>query len=294
MTDRSTVVGFVGLGAMGSRMAAGLLEAGYPLVVYNRSPERAAAFDSSSAEVVATPAQVAERAEIVCGCLLDGDAIEQVYGGPDGLISRSRRGQVYVEHGTFAPDLARDVAARLGARGATFLDAPVTGGPDAASSGNLTMMIGGPAEALPKVLDVLGSYAARIRYIGDSGAGLELKLVNQLLVSCHVAAAAEAIAILRQLRLPLDVASEVLNAGWAASAMLDRSLTRHRNELSEESDVTIGGLVEPQRLAAQLAAGLGLDLTLLPTVAKLFADASMDGMAKKDLAALVRMFQNEQ
>ena len=294
MTDRSTVVGFVGLGAMGSRMAARLLEAGYPLVVYNRSPERAAALDAASVEAVATPAQVAERAEIVCGCLLDGDAIEQVYGGPDGLISRSRRGQVYVEHGTFAPDLARDVAARLGARGATFLDAPVTGGPEAASSGNLTMMIGGPVEALPKVSDVLGSYAARIRYIGDSGAGLELKLVNQLLVSCHVAAAAEAIAILRQLRLPLDVASEVLNAGWAASAMLDRSLTRHRNELSEESDVTIGGLVEPQRLAAQLAAGLGLDLTLLPTVAKLFADASMNGMVNKDLAALVRMFQNEE
>lgn len=293
MTDRSTVVGFVGLGAMGSRMAARLLEAGYPLVVYNRSPERAAALDAARSEAVATPAQVAERAEIVCGCLLDGDAIEQVYGGPDGLISRSRRGQVYVEHGTFAPDLARDVAARLGARGATFLDAPVTGGPEAASSGNLTMMIGGPAEALPRVSDVLGSYAARIRYIGDSGAGLELKLVNQLLVSCHVAAAAEAIAILRQLRLPLDVASEVLNAGWAASAMLDRSLTRHRDELSEESDVTIGGLVEPQRLAAQLAAGLGLDLTLLPTVAKLFADASMNGMAKKDLAALVRMFQDE-
>ena len=294
MTDRSTVVGFVGLGAMGSRMAARLLEAGYPLVVYNRSPERAAALEAASAEAVATPAQVAERAQIVCGCLLDGDAIEQVYGGPDGLISRSRRGQIYVEHGTFAPSLARDVAARLGARGATFLDAPVTGGPEAASSGNLTMMIGGPAEALPKVSDVLGSYAARIRYIGDSGAGLELKLVNQLLVSCHVVAAAEAIAILRQLRLPLDVASEVLNAGWAASAMLDRSLTRHRNELSEESDVTIGGLVEPQRLAAQLAAGLGLDLTLLPTVAKLFADASMNGMAKKDLAALVRMFQNEE
>ena len=294
MTDRSTVVGFVGLGAMGSRMAGRLREAGYPLVVYNRSPERAAALDAAGAEAVATPAQVAERAQIVCGCLLDGDAIEQVYGGPDGLISRSRRGQVYVEHGTFAPSLARDVSARLGARGATFLDAPVTGGPEAASSGNLTMMIGGPAEALPKVSDVLGSYAARIRYIGDSGAGLELKLVNQLLVSCHVVAAAEAIAILRQLRLPLDVASEVLNAGWAASAMLDRSLTRHRNELSEESDVTIGGLVEPQRLAAQLAAGLGLDLTLLPTVAKVFADASMNGMAKKDLAALVRMFQNEQ
>ena len=294
MTDRSTVVGFVGLGAMGSRMAARLLEAGYPLVVYNRSPERAAALGAAGAEAVATPAQVAERAQIVCGCLLDGDAIEQVYGGPDGLISRSRRGQVYVEHGTFAPSLARDVAARLGARGATFLDAPVTGGPEAASSGNLTMMIGGSAEALKKVSDVLGSYAARIRYIGDSGAGLELKLVNQLLVSCHVVAAAEAIAILRQLRLPLDVASEVLNAGWAASAMLDRSLTRHRNELSEESDVTIGGLVEPQRLAAQLAAGLGLDLTLLPTVAKLFADASMNGMAKKDLAALVRMFQNEE
>lgn len=293
MTERSAVVGFVGLGAMGSRMATRLLDAGYPLVVYNRSLDRAAAVGRAGAEIVATPAQVADRSDVICGCLLHGDAIEQVYAGHEGLIGASRQGQTYVEHGTFAPDLARSIAARLAKHGASFLDAPVTGGPEAASSGNLTMMVGGPTDALANVSDVLGTYAARIRHVGDSGAGLELKLVNQLLVSCHVSAAAEAIAILRRLGLPLDVASEVLNAGWAASAMLDRSLTRHIDELSDESAVTIGGLVEPQRLAGQLAAGLGLDLSVLPVVAKLFVDASANGMAKKDLAALVRMFEAE-
>lgn len=290
MSERRTVVGFVGLGAMGSRMALRLLESGYPLVVYNRSPERAAPLERAGAGVVATPAEVAERADVVCGCLLDGDAVEQVYGGDEGLIGSSRQGQIYVEHGTFAPDLARNIAQRLGERGAAFLDAPVTGGPEATSSATLTMMVGGPAGALGQVSDILGCYAARIRHVGDSGAGLELKLVNQLLVSCHVAAAAEAIAILRRLGLPLDVASEVLNAGWASSAMLDRSLARHKDGLPDASEVTIGGLVEPQRLAADLAAGLGLDLNLLPAVAKVFMDASADGLAKKDLAALARMF----
>ena len=293
MNKRSAVVGFVGLGAMGGRMAARLIDAGHPLVIYNRSPERAAPLGRAGAEIVATPAEVASQADVVCGCLLNGNAIEQVYGGDDGMIGASRRGQIFVEHGTFAPDLARTLAQRLGERGATFLDAPVTGGPEAASSGNLTMMIGGPAEAVTEVSAILGSYAARIRHIGDSGAGLELKLINQLLVSCHVAAAAEAIAMLQRLQLPLDTAREILSAGWASSAMLDRSLTLLKDGLFDESEVTIGGLVEPQQLAAAAAAGVGLDLTLLPVVAKLFLDARASGLEKKDLAALVRMFEAE-
>ena len=204
MSNKLPVVGFVGLGAMGSRMALRLLDAGYPLIAYNRTRERGAEVERAGAVIVATPAEVAERSQVICGCLLDGHAVEHVYTADDGLIGNSRAGQIYVEHGTFAPELARDLSSMLEQRGAAFLDAPVTGGPEAATSGQLTIMVGGQAAAVAEVSDVLHAYAGRVCHIGGPGTGLQLKLVNQLLVSCHVAAAAEATAMIRRLGLPIE------------------------------------------------------------------------------------------
>jgi 3-hydroxyisobutyrate dehydrogenase-like beta-hydroxyacid dehydrogenase len=167
----------------------------------------------------------------------------------------------------------------------------VTGGPEAASSGELTIMIGGRAAAVAAMSDILHAYAGRVCHIGGSGTGLQLKLVNQLLVSCHVAAAAEATAMIRRLDLPIDAASEVLNAGWAASAMLDRSLTRLRDGIPDTSEATIGGLVEPQQLVAQLVAQAGLTLTLMPVASEMFREASATGLGSKDLAALVQLVE---
>ena len=285
------VVGFVGLGAMGSRMAARLLGAGHQLVVYNRTAERAAALERLGAQVARTPAEVAERADFVCGCLLDGAVIEELYEGSEGLIGSSRPGQTYVEHGTFAPELARHLAGLLEQRGATFLDAPVTGGPEAAASGQLTVMVGGPGGAASEASDILRAYAGRVVHIGPSGAGLQLKLVNQLLVSCHVAAAAEASAMIRRLDLPIEKAAEVLNAGWAASAMLNRGLTRLREDDLDKSEATIGGLVEPQQLVESLASEAGLSLTLMPVVSQMFRAACDEGMGSQDLAAMVRLVE---
>src|SRR5882757_2919062 len=216
-------------------MARRVLAAGHPLVVYNRTPAKAAELARAGARTAATPAQVVEEADLVCACLLDGAAIEEVYHGPAGMVAAARPGQVFVEHATFAPGLARDLARALAERGAAFLDAPVTGGPEGADAGTLTVMVGGPAEALERAGDVLKSYAGRVLHIGAAGAGLELKLVNQLLVSAHAAAAAEAAAILRSRRIPLDLAYETLTSGWADSRMLDRSLTRILDGSLDES-----------------------------------------------------------
>lgn len=285
--SRQTAVGFVGLGAMGSRMAARLLAAGFELTVYNRSPERASELARRGAEVVSTPGEVAERADVICGCLLDSAAVKDVYESANGLLSRSRAGQVYVEHATFAPELARTLANTLEQRGAAFLDAPVTGGPEAASSGQLTVMAGGDADAVTRVADVVGAYSARLLHIGPSGTGLQLKLVNQLLVSCHVAAAAEASALLRRLNLPLETAAEVLNAGWAGSAMLARSLKRLQDGELGISEASIGGLLEPQALLADLMHAAGLTLTTTAAATEMFRRASEAGNGSLDLAAMV-------
>lgn len=279
-------VAFLGLGAMGAPMAGRLLTAGHRVVVWNRTPARAQALHAAGAQVAATPAEAAGAADLVLGCLLDGAAVEQTYLGPDGAAEAARPGQVFVEHGTFAPKLARDLGAFLEARGADFLDAPVTGGPEGAAAGTLTTMVGGSAAALAEAAAVLSGYASRIRHVGGQGAGLELKLVNQMLVSCHVAAAAEAVALLQRREVDLEVAREVLGSGWAASTMLERTLTRLTRAPHEPSGATLAGLLEPQRLAAELAAQAGMPLALLPAAQALFVRARDLGLGGHDLSGL--------
>jgi 3-hydroxyisobutyrate dehydrogenase-like beta-hydroxyacid dehydrogenase len=282
----SPVVGFVGLGAMGSRMARRLHASGHHVIVYNRSPSRTEAFRDLDVEIAETPARIAERADVVCGCLLDGRAVEDVYAGEDGLIEASRSGQVFIEHATFDPCLAETIARRLDERGACFFDAPVTGGPERAAEGTLTAMVGGATAQYARASSVIGQYATTVRHLGPSGAGLKLKLVNQLLVSCHVAAAAEATALLRRLDLPLDTAGEILNSGWAASTMLARALEKIREDRLNASEATIGGLVEPQALAQALAEQAGLSLTVFPAATELFLASCASGLGTHDLAAL--------
>jgi 3-hydroxyisobutyrate dehydrogenase-like beta-hydroxyacid dehydrogenase len=286
VTNADPVVGFVGLGAMGSRMAHRLVASGCRVIVFNRSAPRTDSFRRRGVPVAESLAQVAEQADVVCGCLLDGAAIEEVYGGDDGLIPASRAGQLFIEHATFDPGLAETIARRLDERGALFLDAPVSGGPERAEQGTLTAMVGGATDGVIRGTPVIEQYATTIRHVGLSGAGLKLKLINQILVSCHVAAAAEATALIGRLDLPLDVAAEILTSGWASSTMLERSLERVRLNQLDESEATIGGLAEPQALAQALARDAGVSLTVFGAAAELFRTACARGQGRHDLAAL--------
>jgi 3-hydroxyisobutyrate dehydrogenase-like beta-hydroxyacid dehydrogenase len=284
-------IGFVGLGVMGSKMAARLLDAGHGVVVYNRSSNSVVPLVARGATAAGTPAEVARASAHVFSCVLDTAAVEDVCFGGGGLIEALRPGQVLVEHATFAPAMARRIAAAAQARGAEFLDAPVTGGPDGAEAGTLTAMIGGSEQAIALVSPFMSCYLQEFVRVGDVGRGLELKLVNQLLVSCHLAAAAEAAALIRELGLPAADSERVLMAGWASSAMLVRVLPAAAAGQFASRGATIGGLIEVQRLIAELAAGLNLELELFRATRDRFIHATAQGLAGNDPAALATTYR---
>jgi 3-hydroxyisobutyrate dehydrogenase-like beta-hydroxyacid dehydrogenase len=283
-------VGFIGLGAMGRPMARRLLAAGAPLVVQTRTAAHAHETARAGAEVVATPAAVAARCDVVCSCLLDSHAVRQVYLGPAGLLSAARPGQVLLEHGTFDPALARELGAAARSVGAAFLDAPVTGGPEGAAAGRLVTMVGGDPDALERARAVLDAYSHDVVHVGESGAGLQLKLVNQHLVTCHVAAAAEAAALVLRAGIPPETAERVLTSGWGASAMLARCLPRALGRVPETDGAGIGGLLAVQELVAALASGAGLQLDVLDASHRLLGAGVARGLAERDLAALAELF----
>lgn len=245
-------VGFIGTGSMGTEMVLRLRAEGRPVFVSNRTRGNAAKAEQAGASWVELPRQVGDQSDVVLSCLLDSDAVERVYLGPDGLIETARPGQILVEHGTFSPVLAAELRRRFAETGAEFVDMPVTGGPEGTREGRLAAMAGGSRIAIDVVAEIVKPYCSQVTRVGESGAGLRLKLVNQLLVSSHMASAAEAVALLHRVGIDLDIAGSVLEQGWAASTMLTRALAQLRSGALQETGVRTVGMIEIQELIEEL------------------------------------------
>lgn len=288
------VLGFLGPGAMGAGMVGRLLDAGYRVNVWARNPDKLRPLLRRGARAAADPAGLVRGSDIVLSCLLDTAVVREIYLGDGSAAAAARPGQVFVEHATFDPALAAELAAALQARGAAFVDAPVSGGPAGAANGTLVTMAGGDAAVLGQLQDVLGTYCARIKHAGATGSGLRLKLVNQLLVSTHAVAAAEASALVLRSGIDPAVAHEALMGGWAASAMLDQQLPKACAGDFDGHGAFIGGLLEVQRLVAAFAREAGVDSALLPPVREVFEASADAGHGGQALAAMVTHYLKEQ
>jgi 2-hydroxy-3-oxopropionate reductase len=217
------MVGFIGLGLMGRPMAKNLVKAGYPLVVHSRSRPPVEALAADGARVATSPADVARQATRIITMLPDSPDVEQVLEGPDGVFSAMPRGTVLIDTSSIAPASARRLAAEANARGATMLDAPVSGGEIGAIDGTLSIMVGGDAaafEAVKPLLNVMGNPDRVIR-IGEAGAGQVCKLCNQMAIGGALASVSEAFALARKAGVDPARVREALLGGFAASRVLE-------------------------------------------------------------------------
>ncbi len=226
------VVGVIGLGIMGAPMARNLLRAGFPLVVWNRTPARADALVEAGAERAASPRELAERAAVTITMLSDSPDVAEVYRAADGVLagatprcrSRSREREispVLVDMSTIAPRVARELAAEAAAHGAAMLDAPVSGGDVGAIEGTLSIMVGGDAAALERARPVLEVLGARITHVGASGAGQIVKACNQIVVGLTLEALGEALVLGSKAGVDPAAIVEALGGGLAASRVLE-------------------------------------------------------------------------
>ncbi|MDF1506112.1 NAD(P)-dependent oxidoreductase [Roseisolibacter sp. H3M3-2] len=287
MSAATRRVGFLGAGAMGAGMVRRLLAAGHRVTVWERTPGRHAALAADGAAVARAIADVVRDADAVVGCLADTAVTRDVWLGADGVTAHARAGQTLIEHGTFDPALAAEIADAAARCGCAFLDAPVSGGPERARSGELVTMVGGGRAAFDAARGLLGAYAARAEWAGPSGSGQRLKLVNQYLVSVHVVAAAEASALVLRAGLDPAVAHAVLMRGWAASAMLDRALPRAAADDFADTGAPVARILEAQGMIADMMRDAGVDSRLLAPARAAFDRAVATGAAELDLTAVV-------
>jgi 3-hydroxyisobutyrate dehydrogenase len=205
----SEVIGFIGLGNMGGRMTACLVRAGREVVGYDLRQEQVSAAGARPAKSVA---EVVEAADVVLISLPDSRVIEGVVGGAEGVLAHARAAQVVVDLSTAAPASTRRIHDQLAARGASYLDAGISGGAAAADKGALTLMVGGDRQALERVRPVLDSFSAQIFYCGTSGAGHTAKVLNNFLNAVSLAATAEIMVAGKKAGLDLGLLLEILNA----------------------------------------------------------------------------------
>lgn len=216
-------VGFIGLGRMGLPMSRRLLAAGFPLTVHNRSQGSVQTIAAEGAIAANSVAQVTAESDVVLACLPDVAASELVFLGEDGIVANARSGQVLVDHSTVGMETSKACAEAVQAKGAVFLDAPISGGTERAAEGTLTIMAGGPREGYDQALEVFDAMGATVRYMGPTGTGTVAKLINQLLVGIHSVAAAEAMLVGAKSGADPEMIFEVVNSGWGQSFMLGRN-----------------------------------------------------------------------
>ncbi len=203
-------LGFIGLGAMGGRMARRLLAAGYDLTVYNRTRERTRPLQQSGAKVADTPRTLAAGADVVLSSLADDAALEEVMFGPDGALASARPGTIFIDLSTVSPGTSRRVHDAAVAQGLMLLDAPVSGSTPQAEQGQLVIFVGGEEEVYHTYEPILAVLGREAVYMGPAGAGTTMKLCVNALLGLGLQALAEAIALGLKSGLPRERFLEVL------------------------------------------------------------------------------------
>lgn len=280
-------VAFIGIGKMGEPMVRRLLAAGHEVTINDRTREAAERLTAYGATKASGAAEAAAGAEVVLTALPTPESDEEVY---EGLAASATEGQVYVDHATVSPDLNRRCAAMLAEAGASFLDAPMSGGPAGAEAGTLTVMVGGGDEVLDRARPVLEAFGSNITMCGGVGAGQVVKLLNQLLVGVHTAAVAEASVLGARLGADAATVLEVLGTSFGGSTMMRRNIPRFISR--DFSGATpVGLILKDLGLIQQEALAAGAPLPLGALTQQLFVEAVGRGMASDDMSSLVRLWE---
>jgi 3-hydroxyisobutyrate dehydrogenase len=284
-------VAFLGLGAIGTPMAAHLARA-HDLVVWNRTAERARAFaDEHGVRAVATPRDAAAHAEVLVTCLPTSREVAATVEGRDGLLAGAVRGALLVDCTSGDPAGSRRLAELLSEHGIGFIDAPVSGGTNGAAAGTLTIMVGGDPAALERARPVLEAFGSRIEHVGPVGAGHALKAVNNGLLAVHIRAFAEGLATLVKAGVPAGKAVDILNASSGRSFVSEALVPERVLTGAWPPTFRLALLEKDLGIAIDLAAETGVAAPLLERAGHLFADARAELGEAADYLEMIRLVE---
>ncbi len=284
---RTERIGFLGLGIMGSRMAANIARAGFPLTVWTHTPGKGARWaEEHGAESLETPAAVAAVSDIVVSMVVDGAQVAGVLVGESGVIQSARPGLLALDMSTIGPSVARHLAGTLAEQGVRMLDAPVTGSSPRAEDGTLTIMVGGAAEDFERAGALLDAMGSLVVHVGGAGQGQMLKLINNALAAANASALAEALLLADATGIDAEDFETIVGAGSGASTQL-QAKAKPMREHDFHTLFKTAHLLKDVRLCLQEAEVAGVPFPAASHARDVLAATMARGHGADDYAALI-------
>jgi 3-hydroxyisobutyrate dehydrogenase-like beta-hydroxyacid dehydrogenase len=283
-------IGFVGLGRMGSLMALNLVRAGYPVTVYNRTPEKTKPLAEAGATVAGSLAEAAKNAEIVITMVSDSAALQEVVLGPGGLLDSLQPNAVLIDMSTVDPKVSRELAEAVRARGAHMLDAPVSGSTMMAEQGSLSIMVGGEESIHEQVREVLLKMGSRTTHVGPNGAAASLKLAVNIIIGVTMEVLAESVVLAERAGVPPEIAVEVLSNSAVASPFLKYKAPQLLQPLGPAA-FTASMMQKDFTMALQMAREVGVPLPTAATANEVLTMARGLGLGDYDMAAVTNVIR---
>jgi len=284
-------VGFIGLGIMGKPMARNLMEAGYELTVHNRSPEKAEELGEEGANVAATPREVAEKSDVIITMLPDSPQVREVVAGEDGVLEGVKEGSLVVDMSTISPVVTEELAEAVKEKGASMLDAPVSGGDVGAIEGTLSIMVGGDEGDFERARPLFEAMGKTVTHVGPVGAGQVTKAANQIVVALTIEAVSEALVLGSRGGVAPEKILDVLGGGLAGNKVME---VKREKFLSHKFDPGFRSELHHKDLGIALAAGreYGVVLPVTAIVDQMLLSMRRKGWGGEDHSALLRIIED--
>ncbi len=284
-------VGFIGLGIMGKPMARNLMDAGYEVTVYNRSPEKAEELEASGATVAETPSEVAQNSDVVITMLPDSPQVSEVVAGEDGVLEGIAEGSLVVDMSTISPVVTEELAEAVKEKGASMLDAPVSGGDVGAIDGTLSIMVGGEEGDFERAKPLFEVMGATVTHVGPIGAGQVTKAANQVVVALTIEAVSEALVLGSAGGVSPEKILDVLSGGLAGNKVME---VKREKFLSHTFDPGFRTELHHKDLGIALSAGreYGVVLPVTAIVDQMLLAMRRKGWGGEDHSALLRIIED--
>jgi 3-hydroxyisobutyrate dehydrogenase-like beta-hydroxyacid dehydrogenase len=286
------VIGFIGLGIMGSRMADNLVKGGHELIVYNRSKEKAADLLSKGAKWAESPQEVASKAELIFTMLATPQAVESVALGEEGFLNHFAEGNLWVDCSTVDPTFSKRMASEAKARNIRFLDAPVTGSRIPAERAELVFLVGGDEADLEQVRPLLNLMGKEVKYQGETGQGSAMKIVINLMLAQSMAVFAEAVNLAESLGLNKETVMDTLLNGPTAAPFLKGKKEKMQNE-DYTADFPLYLIQKDMQLVSQAAYENNLALPITNVTKEIYAMAKQHGLGNLDFSAIYQFLSKK-
>jgi 3-hydroxyisobutyrate dehydrogenase len=280
-------VAILGLGIMGGGMASRLLAVGFPLTVFNRSPEKTKKFVDAGAFVANSPAEASAQADVTISMVADDAASRSLWTGVDGILEGVRSDSLLIESSTVSVGWVKELAKAVAKKNCEFLDAPVTGTKPHAATGELFFMVGGSASGFKRAQEVLSVLGKHVLHLGPNGSGALITLINNFVCGVQAASFAEAMAVVEASGLDREQCISVLSGSALASPLVKRMLSSMAS-----SDFTpnfpLKLMTKDIGYAIKEGAACGVPLQTAAPALEVFRHAVAEGLGDQDFSAVVK------